>query len=107
MSRDLSKLKMTTGIERAFRHAPGTRVPGVDSQSIYVEVLMHFLIFKDPTTGEIVSQKLEKQVLGQLYKVAELNERTMRSLNGEVEYTFPDGQKKRLIGLGIWPNGQG
>lgn len=81
--------RMTTGIERTFR-------PTHDG--LYREVLLHFIHFIDDS-GKVVSSKLDKTILGKLYKIADGNE---RSLHGEVEYTLP-GQEKpvRLVALGL------
>lgn len=103
---DITQYKLTTGIERAFRHVPGVRIPGFDSNLLYAEVQMHFLLYKDPNTGEVVNQKLQRQVLGQVYFATDPGstalEHQRRSLNGEIDYTFPNGETKRLIGTGVF-----
>lgn len=101
----ITDYKLTTGIERVFRHVPNVKIPGFDSNLLYVEVLMHFLIYKDPASGEVVNQKLQKQVLGQIYKKVVPGEQVTRSSHGEIDYQFPNGDKpERLIGLGIFWN---
>jgi hypothetical protein len=78
---------MTTGIEKVFR-------PTFDG--LYREVLLHFIHFLDEN-GNVVSSKLDKTLLGKLYKIAEGDE---RSQYGEAEYQFPEMDKPvRLVAL--------
>ena len=80
--------RMTTGLERVFRPVPG-------HQHLFREVLLHWIYFLDEY-GESTGMKLDKQIEGGLFKVAQGTE---RSLYGEFEYTFPDGVTRRLVGV--------
>jgi hypothetical protein len=80
--------RMSTGIERVFRAIPNK--PGY-----YREILLHWLYFLNEA-GETDRVKLDKQIPGGVFKEAVGDQ---RSLYGEIEYTFPDGTKRRLIGV--------
>jgi hypothetical protein len=80
---------MTTGIERAFRPIP--MHPG-----LYREILLHWIYFLDPDTGETTGMKLDKQIERGIWKVAVGTE---RSLYGEFVYKFPDGVERRLVSV--------
>ena len=82
---------MTTGVERVFRPTPDA--------GVYQEVLLHFIHFLDGE-GNKVSSKLQQQIPGQLYRVVQEGE-NYRSQYGEVEYTFPTGETKRMVALGM------
>lgn len=87
--------RMTSGIERVFR--PIIPYPDYHGPQLYREIYLHFIHFMDETTGQIISSKLDKNIPGKLYKVAVGDE---RSLNGEIEYQFPNSDKPvRLIAL--------
>jgi len=81
--------KMSAGIERVYRPIP-------NKEGVFREIILHWIHFLDPNTGEVVSSKLDRQIPSRLYKIAGNNE---RSLYGEVTYTFPDGVARRLIGV--------
>ena len=69
----------------------------MERDGLYREVYLHFIHFIDDD-GNTVSSKLDKTILGKLYKIAEGNE---RSLHGEVEYTLPGMEHPvRLVALG-------
>jgi hypothetical protein len=81
--------RMTTGIERTFRQT---------QDGLWREVYLHFIHFINDE-GKVISSKLDKTILGKLYKVANGNE---RSQYGEVEYTLPGTDKPvRLVALGL------
>lgn len=84
--------KMNTGIERVFRP---TKDPGV-----YQEVLLHFIHFID-AEGKLIRSKLEKQIPGKLFRELREDEQHYRSTEGKVEYTFPNGETKILLGLSM------
>ncbi len=81
--------KMSAGLERVFRAIP-------NRQGYFREITLHWIHFIDPSTGNIVSSKLDRQIPGGIYKIAAEGE---HSLYGECEYMFPDGIKRRLIGI--------
>lgn len=81
--------KMSAGIERVYR-------PIANKEGVFREIILHWIHFLNPSTGEIISSKLDKQIPGKLYKIARDNE---RSLYGEVIYKFPDGVERRLVGI--------
>lgn len=81
--------RMTTGIERVFRPLPN--YPG-----LYREILLHWIYFLDPESGETTGMKLDKQMEGGLWKAAVGTE---RSLYGEFVYKFPDGVERRLVAV--------
>jgi len=81
--------RMTTSIERKFRQLP---------DGLYREIKLVFTHFLD-NDGNIKRSKLDKEITGLLYKIAQPEE---HSLYGEVEYVFPDSEKPvRLIALGL------
>jgi hypothetical protein len=82
--------RMTTGIERVFRQTPD---PG-----IYQEVFLHFIHFLD-SEGNTTRSKLDKQIVGKLWRVIREGE-TFGTQYGSVDYEFPDGVTRRLVGLG-------
>jgi len=90
--------KMTTGLERVFRPL---RIQGYQGTTIYREVFMHYnhVLNED---GTVAKSKLDKMIEGKFFKQANGDE---RSLYGECEYTFPDGQTKRLVALATDING--
>lgn len=81
--------RMTTGIERFFRPVKFNEIV------IYQEMHHHYIHFLD-NEGNITSTKLDKIIPGKYFKEATQKE---WSLHGLVEYTFPDGKKRKLIGL--------
>jgi hypothetical protein len=81
--------RMTTGIERVFRADPMR-------SDLYREILLHWIYFLDPESGETTGMKLDKQIEAGIWKVAVGTE---RSLYGEITYTFPDGIARRLVCL--------
>jgi len=87
--------RMTTGIERTFRAVPQVG-SGQSKTALYREILLHWIYFLDPVTGETTGMKLDKQIEGGLWKEAIGKE---RSLYGEFTYTFPDGIARRLVCL--------
>lgn len=82
--------KMTTGFERFFK--PMT----FQGQFIIYQEMMHQYIHFLDDHGMVVSSKLDKIIPGKYYKEAATDE---NSLDGIVEYTFPNGETKKLIGL--------
>lgn len=80
--------RMTTGLERVFKPVAG-------KEGIYREVMLHWIYFLDEY-GDTLRMKLDKEILGGFYRAATGTE---RSLHGEFEYTFPDGVKRRLVGV--------
>jgi len=93
-------MRMTTGIERYFRPL---RIQGYAGPQIYKEVYMHYIHFLNED-GTVQRSKLDKTTDGKFFKEAVNN--TERSMWGEAEYTFPDGNTKRLLALGTDMNGQ-
>ena len=93
-------MKMTTGIERAFRPL---NINNYTGPQIYREIYMHYLHFLNED-GTVKKSKLDKMIEGKFFKEASNN--VERSLYGEVEYQFPDGQTKRLLALGTDMHGQ-
>jgi len=84
--------KMTTGIERFFK--PMTYQEG--RYIIYQEMIHQYIHFLD-ANGMVTSSKLDKVIPGEYYR--EATNLAEGSMNGVIEYTFPTGEKKRLIGL--------
>lgn len=93
-------MRMTTGIERAFRPL---RINGYSGPQIYREIYMHYIHFLNED-GTVQKSKLDKMIEGKFFKEA-INSKE-RSMWGEMEYTFPDGQTKRLLALGTDIHGQ-
>ena len=87
--------RMTTGIERFFRPV------SLNEIIIFQEMYHHYIHFLDEN-GNITSSKLDKVMPGKYYREAKEKEWT---IHGLVEYTFPDGKKRKLIGLGEDMNG--
>lgn len=85
--------RMTTGVERIFVTTPDA--------GVYQEVYMHYLHFLNAETGEKIRSKLEKRIPGKLFRALRDDEGHYRSASGVEEYEFPDGEKKRLVGLGV------
>lgn len=85
---------MATGLERAFRPV---RLEGYNGPPIYREIHMHYLHFLNED-GTVRKSKLDKMIEGRF--VTEALNKTDHSTYGEMEYTFPDGQTKRLLVLG-------
>lgn len=83
--------RMTSGIERIF-------VPTPDS-NVFQEVFIHVVHFLDENSN-IIRTKQQKRINGKLYKALGPNE-SGGSMSGTVDYTFPDGTTKRLVGLGM------
>ena len=82
--------KMSTGIERVFRHV---------KQGVYRELYLHYIHFIDDN-GTILRSKLDKTIEGGLFKRAETPDE--RSRHGEVEYKFPDEEENvRMLALGF------
>ena len=79
--------RMTTGIERHFKPL---------GNSIFREIVLHFIIFKDEN-GEVLSSKLDKTIEGNLYK--EADQRSLQTNQPKVKYKFPDGTEKILVAL--------
>lgn len=84
-------VKMNSSIERVFRP---TQHAGV-----YQEVLLHFIHTFD-ANGQKTSSRLDKQSLGKLYRLVGEDEQR-HSPYGEVEYTFPSGERRKLVALNI------
>lgn len=84
---------MTTGLERAFRPV---FIPGYHGPQIYREIHMHYIHFLNED-GSVIKSKLDKMIEGKFFKEAINN--VERSVHGETEYQFPDGQVKRLLAL--------
>lgn len=80
---------MNTGIERVFKPT--------NHAGVYQEVYLHFIHFFDEG-GQKVASKLDKQIPGQLYRLVNEGE-NLHSTYGEVEYTFPTGERRRLVAL--------
>jgi len=72
--------KMNTTVQRVFRRTP---------DGLFQEVYLHFLNFLNED-GSLRSSKLDKEVLGKLWRVARPGE---RSGYGEVDHLFPDQAK--------------
>ena len=80
--------RMTTSMERVFRRTP---------EGYFREFWLHFINFLNED-GSPKSTKLDREMIGQLWKVAREGE---RSSWGEVDYLFPDQDKAvRLVCLG-------
>lgn len=84
--------RMTTGVERVFRQMP---------DGLYREIYLHFIHFLDEK-GNKTSSKLQQQIEGKLYRQVGEHEKHLRSVHGEVEYTFPESDNPvRLIALDL------
>lgn len=82
---------MGTSIERIFK-------PTSDPH-VFQEIYLHFINFFNDG-GQKISSKLDKQIPGKLYRlVGDKEER--HSIHGEVEYTFPSGERRKLVALNI------
>lgn len=93
-------MRMSTGFERVFRPV---RPKGYNGPALYREIYMHYIHFLNED-GTVQKSKLDKMIEGHFVKEAVNNYE--RSTYGEMEYTFPDGQTKRLLVLGTDINGQ-
>lgn len=84
-----TQLKMCTSMERVFRPLPN---------GLYREIILHFINFLNEDRS-IRSSKLDKEVLGKLYKIAGSDREV--SQYGEVSYKFPgDDEPVRLLCIG-------
>jgi hypothetical protein len=91
---DLPNQRMNTAVERVFRALPN---------GLFKEIYLHYIHFLNED-GSVRNSKLDKQIEGKLYKLADKND---RSLYGDVEYTFPgDDKPVRLVALGMDMNDQ-
>jgi hypothetical protein len=89
MDGPLRSKRMTTGIERVFRHL---------HSGLYREIYLHYIHFLDDS-GTILSSKLDKSIEGKLYRRAQND--TERSRHGELEYQFPDEEHPvRMLAMG-------
>ncbi len=80
---------MCTSVEKVFRPLP---------DGLFQEIILHFINFMNDDRS-IRSTKLDKEILGRLYKLARND--TDRSQYGEVWYQFPGGDEPvRLLCLG-------
>ena len=81
--------KMCTSMERVFRPLPN---------GFYREIFLHFINFMNEDRS-VKSSKLDKEVLGGLYRVAGSDREV--SQYGEVVYKFPNSEEPvRLLCVG-------
>lgn len=83
--------RMTTGVERVFRQTPDA--------GVYQEIMLHFIHFLDED-GNKTRSKLQQQIPGALFRVIQQGE-NYRSIHGEIEYKFPNGETKRMVALSM------
>lgn len=82
--------RMTTNIERVFRH---------EQNGFYREIFLHYLNFLD-VDGKVISSKLDKTIPKGLYRLAESDQQ--RSMHGEVLYQFPGEEEPvRMLAVGL------
>ena len=92
--------RMTSSIERVFR---AINFAGYNGPAIYREIFLHWVHFIDPETSKTIGSKLDKNILGDFYRVAKDNE---NSIHGIIEYKFPNAEKPvKLIALATDVNG--
>lgn len=74
-------MKLSTSIERHFRLLPSGR---------YQEFYIYFLHHLDSVSGNILKSRIDKIVVGKLYRKGALDERAV--FGDDVTYTFPYDQ---------------
>jgi hypothetical protein len=79
-------MKLSTSIERQFRLLPSGR---------YQEFFVYFIHVLDENSGNILRSKIDKIVVGKLYRKGNLDERAL--FGDDVTYTLQNEGKCKLI----------